>query len=139
MSDVSGDPANLIPANSKLRSSRRLWRVLFFVALAIAVLAVAGRFALDAQNAVGDRIARIKVDGVIATDPAIRPLLHKLFDSSFGAGLDSLATSLGLATRFTGSGHGAELICGVLGVLVVLAVGTIWRKSKTSSHAEHAV
>ena len=70
MSDVSGDPANLIPANSKLRSSRRLWRVLFFVALAIAVLAVAGRFALDAQTAVGERVARIKVDGVITTDPA---------------------------------------------------------------------
>ncbi|RYE86261.1 MAG: signal peptide peptidase SppA [Hyphomicrobiales bacterium] len=69
MSDISGDPAQLIPANSKLRSSRRLWRVLFFLALAVAVLAVAGRFAFDAQSAVGDRIARIKVDGVIATDP----------------------------------------------------------------------
>jgi protease-4 len=70
MSDVSGDPANLIPANSRLRSSRRLWRVLFFVALAIAVLAVAGRFALDTQTTVGERVARIKVDGVITTDPA---------------------------------------------------------------------
>jgi YjbE family integral membrane protein len=75
---------------------------------------------------------------VIATDPAVAPLLHKMFDSPFGAGLDSLMATLGLATRFTGSGHGGELICGVLGVLVVLAIGSIWRKSKTS-HVEQAV
>lgn len=78
MSDVSGDPANLIPANSKLRSSRRFWRVLFFVALAVAVLAIAGRFALDAQTSVGDRIARIKIDGVIATDPVRMKALQDL-------------------------------------------------------------
>ncbi|HEY0854850.1 MAG TPA: signal peptide peptidase SppA [Devosia sp.] len=80
MSDISGDPANLIPANSRLRSSRRFWRVLFFIALAVAVVAVAGRFALDAQTAVGDRIARIKVDGVIATDPARLKALQDLGD-----------------------------------------------------------
>ena len=78
MSDVSGDPANLVPANSKLRSSRRFWRVLFFVALAVAVLAIAGRFALDAQTSVGDRIARIKIDGVIATDPVRMKALQDL-------------------------------------------------------------
>src|SRR5690606_12765782 len=72
------DPANLIPANAKLRSSRRLWRVLFFVALAIAVLAVAGRFVLEGQTAAGDRIARVKVDGVITTDPARLKALEDL-------------------------------------------------------------
>ncbi|CAN5287627.1 TerC family protein [soil metagenome] len=75
---------------------------------------------------------------VIATDPAVAPLLHKLFDGPLGAGLDSLMTSLGLAARFTGGGHGAELICGVLGVLVVLSAGSIWRRSRTS-HVEQAV
>src|SRR6218665_249313 len=80
MSDVSGDPANLIPPNSKLRSSRRFWRVLFFLALAVAVLAVVGRFALDAQTTVGDRIARIKIDGVIATDPVRLKALQDLGD-----------------------------------------------------------
>jgi len=78
MSDVSGDPANLIPANAKLRSSRRFWRVLFFVALAVAVLAIVGRFALEGQTAVGDRIARIKVDGVITTDPVRLKALQDL-------------------------------------------------------------
>ena len=33
MTDTSGDSAHLIPANARLRRSRRLWRVLFFLAL----------------------------------------------------------------------------------------------------------
>jgi protease-4 len=78
MTDVPGDSANLIPANAKLRKSRRTWRVLFFLALAIAVLAVAGRFALEANNPVGDRIARISVDGVITTDRTRLEAIKKL-------------------------------------------------------------
>jgi len=66
--DIQHDPAHLIPATGKLRRSRRLWRVLFFVALGIAVLAIAGRFASE-TGAIGNRIARINIDGVIATDP----------------------------------------------------------------------
>jgi protease-4 len=71
MTDQSSaaDAAHLIPANTTLRRSRRLWRILFFLVLAIAVLAVAGRFGLE-QTALGDRIARIVVDGTIASDPA---------------------------------------------------------------------
>ena len=41
--DPSSDPALLLPATSRLRRSRRLWRVLALVALAIAVLAVGGQ------------------------------------------------------------------------------------------------
>lgn len=67
--DPFADPAHLVPATSKLRRSRSIWRVLFFLALAIAALAIAGRFALG-DGAVGDRIARIAIDGTIVTDPA---------------------------------------------------------------------
>lgn len=67
--DPFADPAHLVPATSKLRRSRSIWRVLFFLALAIALLAIAGRFALEG-GAVGDRIARIAIDGTIVTDPA---------------------------------------------------------------------
>jgi protease-4 len=77
MSDLSADPANLIPANARLRRSRRLWRVLFVVALAVAVLALGGRFAMDA-NPVGDRVARIAIDGVITTDPERLKTLEKI-------------------------------------------------------------
>lgn len=67
--DPFADPAHLIPATSRLRRSRTVWRVLFFIALAAAVIAVAGRFAMQ-QGTIGDRIARIDIVGTIATDPA---------------------------------------------------------------------
>ncbi len=63
------DPAHLIPATERLRRSRRLWRVLAFVALAIAVLALGARFAAS-QGQIGDRIARIDIGGTITSDRA---------------------------------------------------------------------
>ncbi len=66
--DSSTDTAHLIPANARLRRSRRLWRVLAFLALAIAVLAAVARFGME-QGAVGDSIARIEIFGTITTDP----------------------------------------------------------------------
>ncbi|MHB1110729.1 MAG: signal peptide peptidase SppA [Devosia sp.] len=75
--EIQHDPAHLIPAAGKLRRSRRLWRVLFFVALGVTVLAIAGRFASE-TGAVGNRIARINIDGTIATDPARLQTLNDL-------------------------------------------------------------
>lgn len=77
--EIQHDPAHLIPAAGKLRRSRRLWRILFFVALGIAVLAIAGRFASE-TGGVGNRIARINVDGIIATDPERLKALADLAD-----------------------------------------------------------
>lgn len=73
------DPAHLIPAAGKLRRSRRLWRVLFFLALAVAVIAVVGRFASE-TGGVGNRIARINIDGIISTDAARLKALTDLGD-----------------------------------------------------------
>lgn len=77
MSDYSADPAHLIPANARLRRSRRLWRVLFTLAAVVAVIALGARFALP-QNGPGDRIARVNINGVIATDPARLRILEDL-------------------------------------------------------------
>jgi protease-4 len=81
MSDYSADPAHLIPANAKLRRSRRLWRVLFFLALIVAVLAALARFAMP-EAGPGDRIARVNINGVIATDPARLKVLEDLGDNA---------------------------------------------------------
>lgn len=75
---------------------------------------------------------------VIATDPAVLPLLHSFFNGSVGAGLDSVMASLGLGVRFAGGGHGGEIVCGLIGVAVVLAVGTLWRRRSMAGHAEQA-
>jgi predicted tellurium resistance membrane protein TerC len=67
---------------------------------------------------------------VIATDPAIHPILQRFFDGPAGVTLDALLAMFGVAPRFGGGGPGGEMICATLGVLVVLAVGTIWRKRR---------
>lgn len=58
-----------MPAANRLRRSRRLWRIAAFVALAVAVVAIAARFGAE-QGALGERIARIEIVGTITTDPA---------------------------------------------------------------------
>lgn len=69
MSDPIIDPAHAIPAASQLRRSRFRWRIIAFVALVIAILAGSARFATENGLSVGDSIARIEIDGTIASDP----------------------------------------------------------------------
>jgi YjbE family integral membrane protein len=67
---------------------------------------------------------------VIATDPAVEPVLHRIFDSPLGTGLDAMLAMVGVAPRFAGGGNGAEIICGIVGIIIVLVAGSIWRKRK---------
>jgi hypothetical protein len=73
---------------------------------------------------------------VIATDPALHPKLQALFAGWSGASLDALLAWLGITTRTIGAA-GAEIAFGVLGVIVVLVAGSIWRRRKLQrgSHA----
>lgn len=109
-SDLQDDPAHFIPATSQLRRSRRLWRVLFFLALAVAALAVAGRFAFN-DGPIGERIARINVDGTIATDPARLQVLRDLADDPLVDGVIVSINSPG------GTTAGGEELFEALGVL----------------------
>ena len=74
---------------------------------------------------------------VIATDPAIHPKLIALLAGAFGGKLDSLLGSVGMAPQFANGGSGGELLLGALGVIIVLVVGTIWRR-RTLKRAEKA-
>jgi YjbE family integral membrane protein len=65
---------------------------------------------------------------VIATDPAVHPKLQSLLDGSAGVELDALLALLGVAPLFVGSRGAAEVVCAMLGVIVVLVVGSIWRR-----------
>lgn len=69
---------------------------------------------------------------VIATDPGIEPKLHALFDGSFGASLDSILAALRIQPQFTHGGAGGEYLCAALGVVMVLFVGSIWRRRSLS-------
>lgn len=75
---------------------------------------------------------------VIATDPAVLPALHSFFGGSLGTSLDGMMASIGSGVRFANGGHGGEIVCGLLGILVVLAVGGLWRRRSQAAHAEQA-
>lgn len=77
MSDPIIDPAHAIPAASVLRRSRFRWRILAFIALVVAILAVAGRYATE-YGLSGDQIARVVIDGTISTDPNRLKVLERL-------------------------------------------------------------
>ncbi|MGL9618061.1 TerC family protein [Bradyrhizobium sp. U531] len=72
---------------------------------------------------------------VIATDPAIAPKLHTLFEGPLGASLDGVLGALRIPPQFGHGGSGGEYFCAALGVVVVLMVGTIWRRRKLSAAA----
>ena len=67
---------------------------------------------------------------VIATDPAVHPALQRFFDGPVGVSLDAMLMALGMAPHFGGGGNGGEIVCAVIGVIVVLIAGAIWRKRK---------
>jgi YjbE family integral membrane protein len=75
---------------------------------------------------------------VMATDPAVHPKLQALFAGALGEKLDASLALFGIAPRFANGGSGAEILCGLLGIIVVLIAGSIWRRSKLSKSAEHA-
>jgi predicted tellurium resistance membrane protein TerC len=74
---------------------------------------------------------------VIATDPAVHPKLNALFAGSFGARLDSLLASIRVAPHFANGGSGGEIVMAVLGIVVVLLAGAIWRRRRLRQF-EHA-
>lgn len=71
---------------------------------------------------------------VIATDPGIVPKLHTLSEGPFGTSLDKMLGTLHIPPQFTHGGGGAEYLCAALGVVVVLLVGSIWRR-RSLGHA----
>ena len=74
---------------------------------------------------------------VIATDPAVHPFLHRLLDGKIALELDATSAVFGVAPHFSLDGDLVEYIASVLGAIVVLVVGSIWRRRQLH-HAEAA-
>ena len=49
--------------------------------------------------------------------------------------LDGMLASLGMGPQFANGGNGGEVVLGVLGIIVVLVAGSIWRKRTLQKHA----
>jgi YjbE family integral membrane protein len=75
---------------------------------------------------------------VIATDPAVHPKLQALFDGPLGARLDAFLAWFGMAPHFANGGHGGEVVCAVIGLIVVLIAGSIWRRRRLQNTGHSA-
>jgi YjbE family integral membrane protein len=67
---------------------------------------------------------------VIATDPAVQPLLKHLLDGQIAFTLDATSAVFGVSPHFSLDGDLVEYIASLLGAVIVLAAGSIWRKRK---------
>jgi len=81
MSDPIIDPAHAIPAASQLRRSRFRWRIVAFVALVIAILAGTARFAGENGLVPTASIARVKIEGNIATSAERQAMFKALAEN----------------------------------------------------------
>jgi hypothetical protein len=76
---------------------------------------------------------------VIASDPAVQPLLKKLLDGQIALTLDATSTVFGVSPHFSLDGDLIEYIASILGAIGVLAVGSIWRKRRLQHLEEVAL
>jgi YjbE family integral membrane protein len=75
---------------------------------------------------------------VIATDPAVHPFLHRLLDGKIALELNATSAVFGVTPHISLDGDLVEYIASVLGAIVVLVVGSIWRRRRLQHHAEAA-
>jgi YjbE family integral membrane protein len=68
--------------------------------------------------------------GVIATDPAVHPILQRLLDGKIAFSLDATSAFFGVWPRFGLDGDPIETACAVLGAIAVLVAGSIWRRRR---------
>jgi YjbE family integral membrane protein len=73
---------------------------------------------------------------VIATDPVVHPILHRLLDGQIALHLDAASAVFGVSPHFSLEGDLVETVCSVLGAITVLVGGSIWRRRKLR-HAQH--
>jgi YjbE family integral membrane protein len=67
---------------------------------------------------------------VIASDPVVEPFLHRLLDGRIALTIDGTSTLLGVSPHISLDGRLIESLAAMLGAIVVLVAGTIWRRRK---------
>jgi YjbE family integral membrane protein len=75
---------------------------------------------------------------VIETDPAVQPWLHHLLDGTISLHLDAKSLAFGVAPQFNLEGELDEYLASVLGAILVLVIGSIWRSRRLRQLEEPA-
>src|SRR5260370_635254 len=129
---LSGDNALVIAMACRgLAPRQRLWGVMI-IAGAAWMMMVLGRFPILVW--LGAPLLGWIAGEVIATDPAIHPLLQRLLDGHIALDLDATSVVFGVSPHFRLDGDLVEYVASVLGAVAVLAVGSIWRKRRQQQH-----
>ena len=72
---------------------------------------------------------------VIATDPGVHPYLQRVLDGQISLNIDPTSSVFSLPSHMQAGTNLGELVLGLLGVALVLVVGSMWRKRAMSEHA----
>jgi YjbE family integral membrane protein len=75
---------------------------------------------------------------VIATDPADQPFLQRLIDGQVAFNFDATSSIFHWSPHLRIDGNIDEYLCSILGAIIVLVVGTIWRRRKLRQLAKPA-
>jgi YjbE family integral membrane protein len=75
--------------------------------------------------------------GVIVTDPAVQPLLHRLLDGQVVLNIDATSALFG-AFHISLDAELVETLASVLGAIVVLIAGSMWRRRRLRDVEEDA-
>jgi YjbE family integral membrane protein len=67
---------------------------------------------------------------VMETDPAVQPVLHRLLDGTIVLHIDAQSAVLGISPNLNLVGELDEYIASILGAVIVLVVGSIWRRRR---------
>jgi YjbE family integral membrane protein len=67
---------------------------------------------------------------VIASDPAVEPWLHRVLDGTIALHLEAKSLVFGVSPEFHIAGELDGYLASILGAMVVLIAGSIWRKRK---------
>ncbi|MBN9603131.1 MAG: YjbE family putative metal transport protein [Afipia felis] len=71
---------------------------------------------------------------VIATDPGVHPFLQRVLDGQISLNIDPTSTVFSLPSHMQAATNLGELVLGLLGVAIVLVVGSMWRSRAMKEH-----
>ena len=75
---------------------------------------------------------------VIATDPAVLPLLQRTLEGEIVLDINAVSALFHMAKELKFDEPLAEFICSLAGAVVVLVWGSLWRRRQLRAHQEHA-
>jgi len=71
---------------------------------------------------------------VIATDPGVHPFLQRVLDGQISLNIDPTSAIFSLPDHMKFATNLGELVLGLLGVALVLIVGSMWRRRAMAEH-----